>query len=261
MRSWFPWSLLVVLIALATAGAVVGATTNRSESPGHGVSTFHHSVSSSNASPPSTPTSFPPQAGYRGVETFCAVAPLTGNIYYDGTSGDLTGVLTVSVSGLPPNDEVNVNWSNDYVRAPVIAGFMTDSAGKSVPSSVRVSRLGEVKGVEIVLTAASVPNPVLGHLVPCGTSSMAMLSGRVSFVGSPPASLSGEEIVVSSGSRTVARQRLATDHSFRFALEPGSYTLTLAGPVSGTPPSNLVLVHARATTRKNLTMVLFGRPR
>jgi hypothetical protein len=117
--------------------------------------------------PPSAPTTLPPQAGYRGIENFCAVAPLTGTIHYDGRSGSLTGVLSVSISGLPPNDEVNVNWSNDHVRVPVIGGFETDSKGTSIHSSVVVGRLGEVRGVEVVLTAASVPNPVLGRLEPC----------------------------------------------------------------------------------------------
>jgi hypothetical protein len=73
----------------------------------------------------------------------------------------------VSVGGLPPNDAVFVNWSNDYVRAPVIASFETDSKGIAIQSSVDVGRLGEVRGVEIVLSAASVPNPVLGRLEPC----------------------------------------------------------------------------------------------
>jgi hypothetical protein len=108
-----------------------------------------------------------PEAGYRGVENFCAVAPLPGTIQYDGASGELTGVLTVNVGDLPPNDQVNVNWSNDHIRAPVIGEFETDSNGTAIPSSVEVGSLGEVRGVEIVLTAASVPNPVLGRLQPC----------------------------------------------------------------------------------------------
>jgi hypothetical protein len=95
------------------------------------------------------------------------MTPLTGTIHYDGSSGNLAGVLTVSISGLPPNDEVNVNWSNDHVRVPVIGGFETDSKGTSIQSSVVVSRLGEVRGVEVVLTAAPVPNPIFGRLEPC----------------------------------------------------------------------------------------------
>ncbi len=31
-------------------------------------------------------TTIPAEAGYRGIENFCAVAPLTGTIHYDGTS-------------------------------------------------------------------------------------------------------------------------------------------------------------------------------
>jgi hypothetical protein len=112
-------------------------------------------------------TTLPPESGYRGVEDFCAVVPLTGTIHYNGTSGGLTGVLTVSVRGLPPNDEIFVNWSNDHVRAPVIASFKTDSKGIGIQSSVDVGRLGEVRGVEVVLSASIVPNPVLGRLEPC----------------------------------------------------------------------------------------------
>lgn len=168
MRSWMPWSLLVVLTALAVASAVVGATTDRGESSHRDrVSPFYTPARNQKTAPTSVPTTLPPEAGYRGIENFCAVAPLTGTIHYDGTSGGLTGVLTVSVGGLPPNDEVFVNWSNNYVRAPVIASFQTDSMGTAIQSSVDVGRLGEVRGVEIVLSAASVPNPVLGRLEPC----------------------------------------------------------------------------------------------
>jgi hypothetical protein len=124
------------------------------------------STSTSSAPPPST-TTLPPQGGYRGIENFCALAPLTGTIHYDGTSGDLNGVLAVSVGGLPPNDNVFVNWADNDVRAPVIAGFKTDSEGRAIQSSVQVGRSGEVRGVEIILTAADVPNPTLGHLEPC----------------------------------------------------------------------------------------------
>jgi hypothetical protein len=125
------------------------------------------STSTSSASPPSSTTTLPAQGGYRGIENFCAVAPLTGTIHYDGTSGDLSGVLTVNVGGLPPDDDVFVNWSDNDVRAPVIAEFKTDAGGKSMQSSLEVGRLGEVRGVAIILTAAAFPNPTLGHLEPC----------------------------------------------------------------------------------------------
>ncbi len=116
---------------------------------------------------PPVVTTLPSQSGYSGVEDFCASGPLTGTIHYNGSSGGLSGVLTVNVGGLPPNDQVNVNWSNNYIRVPVIASFATDSSGTAIQSSVDTFRLGEVKGVEIVLTAASVPNRVLGRLEPC----------------------------------------------------------------------------------------------
>ncbi|HUE06620.1 MAG TPA: hypothetical protein VMP41_04275 [Acidimicrobiales bacterium] len=122
---------------------------------------------STTATPPPTTTSLPPQGGYRGIENFCAVAPLTGTIHYDGTSGGLSGVLAVNVGGLPPNDNVFVNWADNDVRAPVIAEFATDAEGRAIQSSVEVGRLGEVRGVAIILTAANVPNPTLGRLAPC----------------------------------------------------------------------------------------------
>jgi hypothetical protein len=168
VRSWIPWSLLAVLTILTAASAVVGATTDRGD-PTHLdlVSPFYIPAGTLRTVPTVVPTNLPPQGGYRATENFCAVAPLTGTIHYDGTSGELIGVLTVSVGGLPPNDEVFVNWSNNYVRAPVIASFTTDSGGTAIQSSVDVGRLGEVRAVEIVLSAASVPNLALGRLEPC----------------------------------------------------------------------------------------------
>jgi len=156
--------LVAVLTALAVASAIVGARTDR------GVvwhRDFVRPVSTPAEALKAIPTRAPPQTGYRGVEDFCAVAPLTGTIHYDGTSGRLTGVLTVRVGGLPPNEDVFVNWSNNSVRAPVIASFKTSSSGVAMQSSVDVGRLAEVKGVEIVLSSATVPNPWLGRLDPC----------------------------------------------------------------------------------------------
>ena len=168
MRPWMPWSLVVTLTALGAASAVAGATTHRGESVRRdAASPFSIPAGTRRTFPTTMGSTLPPEAGYRGMENFCAVAPLTGTMHYDGTSGDLAGALMVGVSGLPPNDEVNVNWSNDHVRVPVIASFETDARGIAIPSSVDVGRLGEVRGVEIVLTAASAPNPVLGRLEPC----------------------------------------------------------------------------------------------
>src|ERR1700691_6130275 len=102
MRSWIPWSLLALLTAVAAASAVLGATANRGGPPHLDlISPFYTPARTLKTVPANTPTALPPEAGYRGVEHFCAVAPLTGTIHYDGTSGGLTGVLTVSVGGLP----------------------------------------------------------------------------------------------------------------------------------------------------------------
>lgn len=168
VRFWSQRSLLAVLMTLAATSAIVGATTARGE-PRHleYVSPSGTRAGALRAVPTSAPARLPPQGGYRGIENFCSSAPLTGHIHYDGSSGGLIGVLTVSVAGLPPNDQVFVNWTNDSFRAPVIASFATDSVGVAIQSSVDVGRLGEVRGVGIVLSAAGVPNPALGHLEPC----------------------------------------------------------------------------------------------
>jgi hypothetical protein len=168
VRTWIPWSLLVGLVALAAVGGVVGAAAE----PGGQthrpvVSPSYTPVGSLTTIPARLPEPLPLQGGYRGIETFCAVAPLTGTIRYDGTSGGLSGVLTVSLGGLPPQDQILVNWSNDFVRAPVIGVLQTDSGGNAIPSSVAVYRLGEVRGVEIVLSGASVASPTVGRLDPC----------------------------------------------------------------------------------------------
>jgi hypothetical protein len=124
-------------------------------------------VGTLNSLPPNDLETIPPESGYQGIENFCGVAPLTGSIHYDGTGSNLKDVLTVTVGGLPPSGEVIVNWSNNHVRAPAIADFATDRNGVAIQSSVYVVRLGEVKGVEVILTAATAPNPVLGRLEPC----------------------------------------------------------------------------------------------
>ena len=68
------------------------------------------------------------ETGYRGLEHFCAAHPLTGHVLYNGTSGQLSpGVLTLSVAGLPPNSEVYVDWSNNYIRGYIIASSRTNS--------------------------------------------------------------------------------------------------------------------------------------
>jgi hypothetical protein len=174
MRSWIPWTSLVLLAAVAVVAGVIGATSS-SHPPTHRdlISPFYTPAGSLIATPHREPTTLAPQSGYQGVENFCAVAPLTGTIHYDGTggaSGDLSHAMTVMVGGLPPNSYVYVNWSNDHIRAPIIAGFSTDSTAAVIQSSVEVSRLGEVRGVEIVLSGGSpdvMPPPLLGRLEPC----------------------------------------------------------------------------------------------
>ena len=113
-------------------------------------------------------TVLPPEDGYQGIEDFCAVEPLSGHVVYDGTAGQLVpGVLTAAVAGLPPDNVVYVDWSNDHIRGYIIGSFKTDSAGTPIPSSVRIGRLAETRGVELVLESVSIPPTVFGRLEPC----------------------------------------------------------------------------------------------
>jgi hypothetical protein len=79
----------------------------------------------------------------------------------------LPGLLAVAVTGLPRDNVVYVDWSNDHVRGYIIASFKTNSAGMPIPSSVSVGRLAEVRGVEMVLESVSIPPRVFGRLKPC----------------------------------------------------------------------------------------------
>ena len=168
MRSWVPWLAVALLIVLAVSRAIAGGVSDHGRTVQRDlVSPFHVPAGSQTSTQSSPSTTLPPEGGYRGIEHFCAVPPLTGIIYYDGSSGVLTGSLMVNVAGLPPSDVIFVNWSNDHVRAPVIASFDTNTEGSAIQSSVDVGRYGEVRGVEIVVSAASAPNPVLGRLEPC----------------------------------------------------------------------------------------------
>ena len=109
-----------------------------------------------------------PQAGYRGVENFCASSPLSGHVLYGGSAGQLVpSVLTVAIGGLPPDSGVYVDWSNDHIRGYTIASFSTDPRGMPIPSSVSMGRLAEVRGVEMVLESVTIPPTVFGRLQPC----------------------------------------------------------------------------------------------
>jgi len=168
VRSWIPWFSLVVLTVLVVASAVVGATANRGESARRDLlSPFYTPAATLEATPTST-TTLPPQAGYRGVETFCASAPLSGHVLYDGTEGQLVpSVLTVAIGGLLPNSGVYVDWSNNHIRGYIIASFSTDAGGTPIPTSVTMGRLAEVAGVEMILESTNVPPTVFGRLQAC----------------------------------------------------------------------------------------------
>ena len=169
MRSWIPWSLLVALTAFVVASAVVGATTDRRQPNTRDLlSPFHTPAGSLKAIQTSAPPTLPSQAGFRGVENFCASAPLSGHVLYDGMAGNLVPrALTVAIGGLPSDSGVYVDWSNDHIRGYIIASFSTDSTGMPIPSSVNMSRRAEVPGVEMVLESVTVPPTVFGRLEPC----------------------------------------------------------------------------------------------
>ena len=107
----------------------------------------------------------PVEGEYGGREDFCAVAPLTGHILYDGTTG--SAVLTLSVADLPRNALVGINWSNNHIRGYLIASFETDSKGAARQSSLHFFRPAEMKGVEVILTGSGIHAPILGRLDPC----------------------------------------------------------------------------------------------
>ena len=168
VRSWVPWLSAALLIVLAVSSAIAGGMSHHGQTMQRDlVSHFHVPADTLTTTQSSPSTTLPPEGGYRGIENFCGVPPLTGTIRYDGSSGVLTGSLMVNVGGLPPSDVVFVNWSNERVRAPVIASFETDTEGSAIQSSLEIGRYGEVRSVEIVLSAASVPDPVLDRLEPC----------------------------------------------------------------------------------------------
>jgi hypothetical protein len=168
VRSWIPWFSLPVLAALVAASAVVGVSAKRGE-PAHRdlLSPFYTPAATLEAIPTSA-TTLPPQAGYRGVENFCASAPLSGHVLYNGTAAQLVpSVLTVAIGGLPPNSGVYVDWSNNHIRGYIIASFSTDAEGTPLPASINMGRLPEVPGVEVVLESTTVPPTILGRLQPC----------------------------------------------------------------------------------------------
>jgi hypothetical protein len=168
VRSWIPWFSLAVLAALVAASAVVGATAKRGE-PAHRdlLNPFDTPAATLEAIPTSA-TTLPPQAGYRGVENFCASAPLSGHVLYNGTAVQrVPSVLTVAIGGLPPNSGVYVDWSNNHIRGYIIASFSTDAEGAPIPASINMGRLPEVPGVEMVLESTTVPPTILGRLQPC----------------------------------------------------------------------------------------------
>ena len=165
-----PGAVLGIRIFAAAAVAAIGLSVAACGA------SYRSQVSSHGSTPPTATTrttaaavaTHLPQAGYRGVENFCAGVPLSGHVLYDGSAGRLVpSVLTVAIGGLPPDSGVYVDWSNDHIRGYIIASFSTDSTGTPIPSSVSMGRLAEVQGVEMVLESVTIPPTVFGRLQPC----------------------------------------------------------------------------------------------
>jgi hypothetical protein len=153
----------VVAVGLTIAACGDGV---RPQVSGHGSTTT--TVATTGTTAAVIATTLPPEAGYRGLQDFCAGTPLSGHVLYDGTAGRLMpSVLTAAVARLPPDSVVYVDWSNDHIRGYIIASFKTDSAGAPIPSSVSMGRLAETRGVEMVLESVSIPPTVFGRLEPC----------------------------------------------------------------------------------------------
>ncbi|HWF16368.1 MAG TPA: hypothetical protein VG244_09330 [Acidimicrobiales bacterium] len=153
---------MAALVATAGTAAVLGGTSIHS-APSH-----NEFLSPLSSPEKSVSIADIPEAGYRGVENFCASGPLSGHVFYSGTEGQLVpSVLTVAIAGLPPNVPVYVDWSNNDIRGYIIASFKTDPMGTPIPSSVIMGRLAEVRGVEMVLEGTTVPPTVFGRLEPC----------------------------------------------------------------------------------------------
>jgi hypothetical protein len=105
---------IVVAISVVTVGLSVAACGHRD---GPRVSGTGSTTTTASTTAAEVATTLPPQAGYRGVESFCASAPLTGHVLYDGAAKHLVpSVLTVAIGGLPPDHGIYVDWSNDHIR-------------------------------------------------------------------------------------------------------------------------------------------------
>jgi hypothetical protein len=160
-------------VRIVVAGVVAVGLTVAACGDGVGLQVSGHRSTTTTAAHTGTPaavvaTTLPTEAGYRGLQDFCAEAPLSGHVLYDGRAGQLVpGVLIAGVAGLAPDDMVYVDWSNDHIRGYIIASFKTDSAGAPIPSSVSMGRLAETRGVEMVLESVSIPPTVFGRLEPC----------------------------------------------------------------------------------------------
>lgn len=188
------------------------------------------------------------------LEDEFVMTPEEGKGVQGGQAGHVDLVPVSGVSGRLLALTTSADQGGDPHPAPGSPGRLIDPKARHILATV------SVRHARVPLTAwgGFVTFGLGVFLVGCSQSSFSGLTGRVSFVGQRPVTGSGEQIVVSQGKRVVARQLLKPDGSFRLSIGPGTYTLTLAGPMSGTPPSNVAVVRAGETTNKNLTYVIFG---
>ena len=157
MRSW----RAVIGLGVGLAIGTVSLASCSSASTRPSVSSTTVSVTS-----PSDLATTPVQSGFDGHQYFCAQQPLTGDIEYNGMSGNV--VMHLDVRGLPSQVPVYLNWLNNTVRGYVIGVFSTDDGGSAVPTSLHLYRPGEQRGYEIILTSTATVPQTLGELWPCG---------------------------------------------------------------------------------------------
>lgn len=143
-----------VLLALLAVGTVAGAC---------GFS--GGSSATTSTAPPLPGATVTVQGEFAGNETFCADQPLAGTINYEVSGGQVR--LKLDVQGLPAKSTVIVNWLNNSIRGYVIGEFVSNPAGDSVPTSLRIYRPGETHGYEVQLASSDAQGAVLGVLRPC----------------------------------------------------------------------------------------------
>jgi hypothetical protein len=83
---------------------------------------------------------------YRGTETFCLRAPLSGTARYSVHAGRAS--FTLDIHGFPPKTGVGLDWINNAVRGYLVGAFTTNAAGGYI-GTAQTFRPGEVRAAAI----------------------------------------------------------------------------------------------------------------